>query len=258
MKKGTENENQSFNEEQKNIGNDQVAKILAEMQDKINKLEADKATAFQVPIGMDADAIAKIVAAAVNTRDKDLNYQAGIKQEDIPADDYLEEGVRFSAPTGGYVIVDDSRKGHRVLLPYNKDAIIFEHFATRKIQQGKYKITAPFCVYVSKSKKEIEWLRNHSLYNTMFYENATQALGVDVMKMQKLARIMTFVQTYSMHDLIQRCKEHGIAIGEDYQTMRSNLAWAMVEMEMRSEQSASERALADSAKASMLLASKPH
>lgn len=247
--------NDNVNENQQNLGNEQVLKLVADLQAQVAELKKGNAQplAFPTTQGMSTDDIAKLIAAAVNTRDRDLDFQAGIKEEDIPEGDYLDKPIRFCAPFAGYVIVDDTRKGHRVLLPYNKKSIFFEYVATRRVQQGKYESTAPYSIYECKSQKEAEWLRSHSLYNTLFYETSTQAVSMDVVKMQKLARIMTILQRYEFHDLIKRCKEYNVAVGEDPAAMRANLAYAMVDSELKSEQLAAERLLGDTAKEAMIV-----
>jgi hypothetical protein len=257
MKTGEENtEKGNQNEkEQQNAGNDQVMNLVKQLQQEIAALKSTNQPISAPTNGLGIDDITKIIQASVNTRDRDLNYEAGIKEEDIPVDDFIEPGVRFCAPFVGYVIVDDRRKGHRVLLPYNKPSIFFEYGATRRIQQGKYEAVAPYSVYTSKSKKEIQWLRDHSHYNIFFYESSTAAVGADVIRMQKTARVMTVLQHYTLHDLIKRCREYNVAPSEDPASMRSQLVQVMVDVEIKSEQSATERILSETHK-HMILAGK--
>lgn len=257
MKQGQENDkknNAENSEKQAALTTEQLMNIVAEQNKKIEALiKANEAKSFPTTQGMSSDDIAKIVAAAVNTRDRDMDYQLGIKEEDIPIDDFDKDGVRFCAPFVGYVVVDDIRQGHRVLLPYNKRSIFFEYSATRRMQQGKYQAIAPYSVYVSHSKKEIEWLKNHSHYGIFFYESATKAVGADIQRMQKLSRIMTVLQQYDHIDLIKRCREYNVEIGEDAPAMRANLAYEMVKREVDSEQSASEKLAAETHKQALLV-----
>lgn len=254
MKTGEETPENNEKKEQANLNTQQMMNIITDLQATVKKLQEDKQPIVaQTKEGLSLDDVTKIIQASVNTRDRDLNFEAGIKEEDIPIDDYLEIGVRFCAPSGGYVIVDDRRKGHRVLLPYNKPNIFFEYEATKRIQQGKYEIIAPYSVYVSKSKKEVEWLRNHSYYNVLFYESASDAVAADVVKMQKMARVMTLLQNYSFPELVKRCKEYNISAGEDPASMRSQLAHAMVEVEIKSESSKTERLLHETNKTALLV-----
>lgn len=257
MNKGEETPNAGENNEKKEqvvLSNEQMMNVIKDLQETVAKLQkTNQPIATQTKEGMSLDDITKVIQASVNTRDRDLNYEGGIKEEDIPVDDFIDEGIRFCAPSGGYVIVDDRRKGHRVLIPYNKPHIFFEYEATRRVQQGKYETIAPYSVYISKSKKEAEWLRNHSHYNVLFYESATDAVSADVIRMQKLARMMTLLQHYSLPDLIKRCREYSIAPSEEPSKMRSQLAHAMVDIEIQSALSTTEKLLHETNKTALLV-----
>lgn len=254
MNTGEETPENKEKKEQAKLSNEQLMNVVKDLQATVKKLQDDKQPiSTQTTQGLSLDDVTKIIQASVNTRDKDRDYQAGINEEDIPLDDYIDNGVRFCAPSGGYVIVDDRRKGHRVLLPYNKPHVFFEYEATRRMQQGKYETLAPYSVYISKSKKEVEWLRNHSHYNVLFYESANAATSVDVLKMQRLAKIMTLMQHYSLPELIKRCREYNISPGEDPTRMRADLAHAMVEVEMQNETKTKERMLDETNKIAKLV-----
>lgn len=222
-------------------------KIVADLSEKINKLEANKQpVSFPTQQPLSAEDIAKLIEASARgyksaERDSGINYADGIREEDVPADDYDEVGVRFCAPNVGYVISSDRRKGHDVVLPYNKKSIYFEYQATRRMQQGKYEAVSPYCAYTSHSKKEIEWLRKHTHYNIMFYESATQAISHDVERIKRVARIMTLLGHYTVPELLKRCTEYGVQKTEDPAAMRGHLALAMADKELDSEKTVSQR-----------------
>lgn len=240
MKHGTEEE-KSDNTSHKKNSEDQFLKIISELSEEVRKLKENRQpVSFPTTQGMTADDIAKLIEASAKgyksgERDGNIDYAKGIREEDIPADDYDEKGVRFCAPNVGYVISSDRRKGHEVVLPYNKATIFFEYQATKRMQQGKYESVSPYCAYTSHSKKEIEWLRNHTHYNVMFYESATQALSQDVERMKKMTRIMTLLNHYTVPELLKRCTEYGVAKGENADVMRGHLALAMADKEVESE-----------------------
>jgi len=239
MKQGEETENGKNNsqEEQKNLGQEQLLNMIANLREEMAEMrKSNSAVSIPIQQSNSAQDIATIVEAAVkgalNSKDKDIDYEAGVDETELPPDDFDEVGARFASPFTGYLIVDDKRKGMRVKIPYNKPSIFFEYAAARRMRQGRYEAIAPYSVYTSKSKKEIEWLRNHSHYGIFFYESATQAVGADVMKMQKLAKTMTQLQNYELIDLIRACKSYNIATGEDPAVMRSALAYAIVDKEL--------------------------
>lgn len=191
--------------------------------------------------------------SAAQDNAKNLDFQAGIREEDIPADDYDEEGVLFCAPFTGYAIADDRRKGHRVMLPYNKPFIIFEFEGVKPIQEGKHTKLMNMCKYRSQSKKEIEWLRNYTFFNTHIYESTRGVVNFDVLKAQKLARIMTHLSNFQMPALIQGCKEHNIPVSDDVAVMRTQLAMKMADAELRRDSSARENQLTELEKEKSLL-----
>lgn len=191
--------------------------------------------------------MAKVLAefAAHQKNAENLDFQAGIREEDIPTDDYDEQGVLFCAPFTGYAISDDRRHGHRIVLPYNKPFIIFEHDGIRKVPNGKHTILMNMCKYLCKSKKEAEWLRKYTFFNTHIYESTKGVANFDVLKAQKLSTIMTHVSNWQMPQLIQGCKEHNIPISEDVQVMRTTLAMKMADVALDADNQSTARRLTE-------------
>lgn len=237
---------------QENLSTAQLQALVLKLSKQVEELSSNK-TAFQQPItqGMSADDVAKIMAA-VRTQN-DIDYESGITTDQIPEDDYDENGVRFCAPFLGYVIVDDIRKGHRVKLPYGKKSIMFKYQSTRKYQQGKYEAISPFSTYTSHSKKEIEWLRASSKYGIFYYENSNGVASSDLRKIQKLSRIMTVLSGFETIDLIKRAKEYGVAYTEDPRDMRLELAHRMVEKELESEREKTQAVLSENFKERLIV-----
>lgn len=178
----------------------------------------------------DVAEIAKVVAEA-NKKDQTIDYEAGVLESQIDPSDFDEVGVRFTCPAGGYVLSDDIRKGRRVILPYNKKTILFEHATTRRQGSGRYEISVPISVYTSHSKIETEWIRNHSLYGIIFYETSNEAAHADAIKATKLARIMGHIKNYEHIELIRVCRQYNIAPNEDANITRSTLALKILEKE---------------------------
>jgi len=230
-----------------NLSNDQLQKLVLQLSQQVNELKnSNKPASFPVNQGMSADDVAKIVGAM---RDQnDIDYESGITSEQVPVDDYDEKGVRFCAPFLGYVIIDDTRNGYRVRLPFGKKKVFFEYQATRKYQQGKFQAIAPFSAYTSHSKKEIEWMRAHSGYGIFFYESANDATNSDLRKIQELSKIMTVLTNYELHDLNKRAKEYGIDFSDNPQEMRVKIAYKMLEKKMGEEDDKTKSVLNESFK----------
>lgn len=251
LKEGTEGTNNTS-------PNDDVLKLVAQLQKELKELKEAKTaqpTTTVAPGGLSPEQF-KSIMEAVKAPTKELDYEEGVYEEQIPVDDFDAEGVRFCAPFVGYCIVDDVRKGQRVKLPFGKKSVFFDYAATRKVQQGKYEATAPFSVYRSHSKKEIEWLRNHTYYNVMFYESSNAAVQADLLKIQKLGKFMSILKNLEFHDIIKRCNEYGVPISEDAPTMRMQLAQKIVEREMELEGVTAQQKLEAISKEAMILNQK--
>ena len=248
LKHSEENENTEKN------SNEELLKIIKKqaedtqkLQEQLKEIQASRATLSS------ADVLAQALQSMASKQEKkELDYEAGIPEEDIPEDDFLEEGVRFCAPFVGYVISDDKRKGQRVVLPYGKKVIEFDYAATKVTQTGKHQNTHPISAYISRSKKEVEWLRKHSLYGTMFFETSTAAANADAVKATKLASIMTYLKDYEFHDLMARAKENGVPMNDDINVLKTNLAFKILENELKAQEEQVRRTLEDNYKAQTL------
>lgn len=237
-------------EEQKPTDNSSEILLIAmqKLQDKITELENKQSAGQQPASGFTATDLEKIVGAIVkvNKKDENVDFQAGIYEEQIPADDFDKEGTRFCCPTVGHILVDDNRMGQRVVLPYKKPYIEFKYASTRKIYgQGKYASISPYSVYRSHSKKETEWIRNHSLYNVLFYESSNMAASSDALRMSRMATVMGMLKNYELPELVNMCKSYDTQPNfENVQAMRMNLAVKIVEKEEQQEADTTKNSLA--------------
>lgn len=248
LEEGTEGQ------EKKNIPNEELYALVTKLSKEVESLREEKKAAIMNGPIMSAEDIAKIITATKG--EKDIDYQSGIREEEIPEEDYDEKGVRFCAPYVGYVLCDDKRKGHLVKLPYGKPFVFFEYGATRRVQQGKYEHLSVFSAYVSHSKKEIEWIRSHRHFGIHFYESSTQAMQTDAAKALRLGKIVRALESSDLSSIIKRCKEYGLEISEDPAITRSHLALRMMEKEVADDNAAAQKAAADMYKTKMLLESK--
>lgn len=248
LKHSEEQEEQTLN------SNEELLKIVKKQAEETKKLQEQLKEIQEGRAALSsADVLAQALQSLASKQEKkDLDYEAGIPEEDIPVDDFLEEGVRFCAPFVGYVISDDKRKGQRVVLPYGKKVIEFDYAATRITQTGKHQNTHPISAYTSRSKKEVEWLRKHSLYRITFYETTTAAANADAVKATKLANIMTYLKDYEFPDLMSRAKENDVPMTEDINILRTNLAFKILENELKAEEAQLKKTLEENYRAQVL------
>lgn len=227
--------------------------LVKQMQEEIASLKATKATEFNP-----TDFLSMMAKYQTELKNQEkIDYEEGIRAEDIPVDDYIENGVVFSAPSVGMCIVDDRRMGHRVVLPYGKKAIMFIHTATRHVKRDKYTELVTMCSYKSHSKAEVEWLRKHSLYNAVFYETTKGVIGAEIQNATRIARILGSLNQIDMPSIVKRCKEYKVPVTDDIATMRAGLAVKMSEAEAKSEETVTHKRLQEIEKEKeMLLASR--
>ncbi len=209
-------------------------KELSEIVDKLveKRLKKDAAPA-QVPQGITTDQINAIVqtVAKAMKKDEDIDYLNGITEEQIPIDDYNEQGVMFCHPSCGWVITDDERKGQRVLIPYKKRSIFFKYQSELRHGYGKFETLTALATYVSHSNKEIQWLRDHTLYNVVFFENTNIASQQDVAKMQRLTMVMRTIGSFDLPTLLRYCTENDVPKSNDIPSMRQQVAFKIMERE---------------------------
>lgn len=253
MQKGEFNDEEAGKNASEKNNDNALLDIVKTLQQEIKNL---KAAQVNPAAGIKPEDLVKMMAiySVESQKSKDKDYRNGILAEDIPIEDFDEKGITFCAPFLGYAIADDRRMGHRVLLPYNKECILFLYQGeTRRRQNSKEESLSVFSTYTSQSRKEQDWLRKHTFFNTMFYESTAGAKSFDVIKAQKLSRIMTMVSNFELPSLIARCKEYNVPINVDKDLMRPMLSMAMADRELASEQDTRQIRLAEIEKEKILL-----
>lgn len=254
LKKGEEGakENQ---EEQKQFSAEDIEKIVESLVEKRMK---NIPAAQNVAGGVSAEQIESIIktVATAMKKDVDIDYEAGITEEQIPPDDYDRHGVQFCVPYTGYVLADDIRQGQRVLLPYKKKFIFFVYNGTKRSGRGRYETSVAIATYTSYSKKEQQWLRDHTLYNTVFFENTTIASNQDVMDMQRLAEIMKVLGSLELPSLLRRCDENDVPKSNNIASMCHQVAHKILAKEKLQGIEKTKAVLEDVIKAKSLLADK--
>lgn len=218
------------------------SKQMAELKEQLEAVKSNKNNT------LDASLIQKLIEglkpAQVSDKDEEITP---------PEDDYEVDGVRFCAPFVGYALVDDRRKGVRSLNPWNKKALVFKFASSKRVRQGKYEALSVYSTYTSHSKKEIEWIRSHSLYTIMFFESSMEAINADSIKAMKLANIYSVLKDQDYNQLLRTATDYKVKYQEDVHALRMNLAHAMAEAQMRKEEEASQKRLIEMSKDGLLV-----
>lgn len=157
---------------------------------------------------------------------------------DIDEEDWIDEGVPFFCHKVMYAIVDDMRNGHPVQTPY-KNRIFFKYQYTRKVPgNGKEDQLHNLSVYVSHSNKEVEWLKKHTYFGSIFFLSHPEAMTIDVIKANKLAKHMMALTRMGSGKVITMAQSMGIANNKDIESLRIAIANNLADKEMTDEKAA--------------------
>lgn len=228
METGKKNEGQTPEE---------LHKILLDLAKKVEELDKNqtlpKVSAKDLKFGL-SDVKSIVDALKEKTDYEKFDGKKFVDVRDIDPEDYDNKGQIFFSYSVGYVIVDDVRNGHPVRTPFG-NVIFFQYQASKRTRFGKYDEISTYCAYISHSKKEQAWLREHKYYGAKFFQNVHQAIQIDAYKASKIARAITWVDNLDQHALIKRCKENGVTIINDQRQLRLQLATKIVDKEIANE-----------------------
>jgi len=217
---------------------DQTA-LLIEMRKELNELKAQKSNGNT---DSNSDATAEMLKKLVDglkAKTDDEKYGGEnqyVQVADIDPEDYLEVGVPFYCHQVMRVIVDDKRNGHAVQTPF-KNTLVFKYQSTRAVGTGKETKLHNLSCYSSHSKKEVKWLEEHTGFGSLFFKSHMEAMTVDAIKANKLARTMISLSRMETGRVVKMAADLGIN-SEDPSALRIAIANRQVEEEMAKEEAA--------------------
>lgn len=137
-------------------------------------------------------------------------------------DDYLEFPVIFFAYENSKFIHGDYRNGREVVAPDGK--IKFETIIRqkRKDRSGGEQVISVSSAKIQ-SKRQVEFLRNHTHYGITFYEHIDSAKNVDAIWASKLIEANASLARLSDAQIIEKCKRDGVKISSNLTEMRKAL-----------------------------------
>lgn len=161
---------------------------------------------------LDAEALAKALVKAQQYQSKGVFYK---DVKDIDPADYDPVGCVFTSYGTGYVIVDDVRQGQPVKTPYGR-IFVFKQNLGRITKIGPHAETySALCVFHTRSKREIEWLKQHRKFGIEFFLDSKEALNANAYAAQILSAVNTEVRALDQSDILSRAKANGIELGGD-------------------------------------------
>lgn len=152
-------------------------------------------------------------------------------------DDYLPDAVIMWAPCMGKTIFDDKRLGQVAYPPYNEQRANGE-WGPRAIRfYGRYQKKMPgagskkdydvltVSTAMIRSKKELQWLREHSKFGIEFFEDIRQLRSVNVAFLEALQQASAMLSNKALPQLLAIAGTLGIKAQQDPQEMRKLIAW---------------------------------
>lgn len=171
------------------------------------------------------------------------SYRRGEKMysdiKDIDPNDFDPRGATFTSYGNGYLIVDDVRQGNAIRTPYNR-LFKFKFQGSRVATIGRTESFSSFCSFVTNSKKEIAWMRAHTLYNIEFFEDTNRAMSVDAQKAQITANIVRTIGTLDQPEILRRAKSLEIPLGGDIRVIIGEIAVKLAELQIEANIKAEE------------------
>jgi hypothetical protein len=158
-----------------------------------------------------------------------------VDKVDIDVDDMLENPITFFCHRYGYVIVDDSKNGRRIRIPYNKKMIAFVNNYSRLIGHGREQDIEHISTYTCYSKKEADFLREHKMFNSMFFESYSAAKNVGNKEAMKMAKYINRIKDMDIYQVRKSCRENNIPTLESHDEARVMLASFYAKQELEAE-----------------------
>lgn len=213
---------------------EQVSHLVKEEIDKALKNAQSSQSQESSSVADLAKMISQGVSDGMKSKTGQFEFGEGYTEEEIDADDYLEEKdwVTFAVHRLYDIIVADKRNGKVIRAPF--EPIEFKIQGTKVTKNGKESSITNYATYTCKSKKELEWLKNHSMYNVRFFDKIGKAISVDAHKAGILAKNMNVLNAMNQYNIMKYAKEYGVPFSEDLSIMRAELATRMTEKEMKS------------------------
>jgi hypothetical protein len=172
-----------------------------------------------------------VAPAGAPSNDKSLVM---MEVSDTDINDVLKEPAIFFTYSMGKTIFDDKRNGRIVVPPFsykNEEGKVVsmpyhfkKQYATEKQGNARDARKMWISVCVESSKKRAEWLRGHSMFNSMFFEDIRKVSSVDVNLQEKLVEAAMQVRRLNDNEVILRCQNEHLPMHKNIENMRSELS----------------------------------
>ena len=143
-------------------------------------------------------------------------------REEIDKLDMMDTPIQFWSTTVMNVIVDDVKKGVVDRSPFG--AIIFKAKGTKKTGVGKDASILIISEFKTYSRKEAEWIENHTKFGIEFFKSTGEIGSVDLRLANLLTKYHTALMSLQGPEIILQMKGCGLTPSEDINQMRYAIA----------------------------------
>lgn len=196
-----------------------------------------------------AAAIEKLAEASLNANDSADNRFLGrrpVESVRIDKDDVMDGFAIFFAKSVSFALYDDQRNGFTIKTPYGRA------FKFKTLQRVVDKASTRTPVYMSlsavviKSKKEAQWLREHTLFGIKFFERKDDGKEISEDLADKIVKAWQIVSQMDDHTVLQRCIGEGMDVDTPEQSkLRKKLAFKIAQNLSRDEERLRKRPVDD-------------
>jgi len=253
-KENNSEESTEKTEEKKTFTEEEVEALLAQARIESEKKKEDIETV------QSSDDVTKLLAELISNQNKLLMSQNQVPDSEkyseegyvdtayIDPEDELEEPIEFFTHSIGYVIVDDSRNGFAIPNPYRKKNITFKHRFAKRKGHGKEQNIEHFSTYICNSKKEAEWLRNHSYFNIKFFDDISRTKHVGHEEARMFAHYFNMVEDYDANQVRKQSRERGLVVYKELREQKVALAVSLAQERISADDESNKNRVIDAIK----------
>jgi len=200
--------------------------LLEQLVSVIGKITTDNKV-DKIDTNLLANAIVDGFAMKEGNRNGVVNRRTYTK-DTLPLEDILEKPVMFFAFCNTTIIFDDVVKGGLTInAPYHP--IVFNPYLRYEQPGQKGKIITQ-CMALVWSKKQVEFVRNHSLFSIEYFEKLSDATNYSVDLIDKVVAAYERVKHLNEFQVKQKCIEMNINIDtQDFKVLRKKIAHVMAQ-----------------------------
>lgn len=184
---------------------------------KVNELLNKQESKFNAMLeaALDKFRVKTKVEAGKSEMSKDADYVKGLE------DDWLEVPAVFFAFSFEFSIHGDKKRGVTTKPPHGKIKFTPIIRSKRRGRRGEEVISVS-SIKVH-SRVEAEYLRGHSQFGILFFENMEDVLTMDTGWANRLVEANQSIQNLSDQQVIARAKQSGVSVTQDITSMRREL-----------------------------------